>query len=102
LVDYLNHLDLDLCLRVDALSRRKIVRRFFSVVLRLGNYPAWVVFGLLVAAQQEVGAMFFVVQALATAFTGIALYKFLKKRLVRERPFVAHGEIVCGTPPLDR
>ena len=46
--------------------------------------------------------MLFAAQALATAFTGIGIYKFLKKRLVRERPFVAHGEIVCGAPPLDR
>lgn len=102
MVDYLNHLDLNLCLRVNELSRREMVRRFFSVVSWPGNYPAWVMFGFLVAAQQEAGAMLFVIQALATAFAGIALYKFLKKRLVRERPFVAHGEIVCGTPPLDR
>lgn len=102
MVEYLNHLELNLCLRVNALSRRAMVRRFFSIVSWLGNYPAWVLFGLLVAAQQETGAMLFAVQALATAFTGIGIYKFLKKRLVRERPFVAHGEIVCGAPPLDR
>ena len=102
MVDYLNHLELNLCLRVNALSRRALVRRFFSTVSWLGNYPAWVLFGLLVAAQQEAGAMLFAVQALATAFAGIGIYKFLKKRLVRERPFVAHGEIVCGARPLDR
>ena len=102
MVDYLNHLELGLCLRVNALSRREMVRRFFSIVSWLGNYPAWIAFGLLVAVQQGAGAGPFAVQTLATAFTGIALYKFLKKRLVRERPFVAHGDIVCGTQPLDR
>lgn len=102
MVDYLNHLELNLCLRVNALSRRAMVRRFFSIVSWLGNYPAWVLFGALVAAQQGPGAILFAAQALATAFTGIGIYKFLKKRLVRERPFVTHGEIVCGAPPLDR
>ena len=102
MVEYLNHFELNLCLRVNALSRRALVRRFFSVVSWLGNYPAWVLFGLLIAAQQGPQTLAFSVQALATAFTGIAIYKFLKKRLVRERPFVTHSDIVCGTPPLDR
>lgn len=102
MVDYLNHLELNLCLRVNALSRREVVRRFFSIVSWLGNYPAWVLFGVIVAAQQGPGTAIFAVQALATAFAGIFIYKFLKKRLVRERPYVTHGEIVCGTPPLDR
>ena len=48
------------------------------------------------------GAVLFAIQALATAFTGILIYKMLRKRLVRERPYVTYGEIVCGTPPLDR
>ena len=26
----------------------------------------------------------------------------MKNRLVRERPYITHGEIVCGTAPLDR
>jgi len=102
LVDYFNNLELNLCLRVNALSRREIVRRFFSVISWLGNYPAWVAFGFVVASRQQSGAVLFAAQALATAFTGILVYKLLKKRLVRERPYVMHGEIVCGTPPLDR
>ena len=102
MVDYLNHLELGLCLRVNALSRREMVRRFFSVISWLGNYPAWVAFGFVVALRQQSGAASFAIQALATAFTGLFIYKMLKERLVRERPYVTHGEIVCGTPPLDR
>ena len=102
MVDYLNHLELGLCLRVNALSRREAVRRFFSIVSWLGNYPAWVLFGFVVAVRQGPGTGIFALQALATAFAGIFIYKMLKKRLVRERPYVTHGDIVCGTPPLDR
>jgi undecaprenyl-diphosphatase len=102
LVDYLDHLELTLCLRVNALSRREIVWRLFSVVSWLGNYPAWVAFGFAVASRRHFGTVSFAIQALATAFTGILIYKMLRKRLVRERPYVTYGEIVCGTPPLDR
>ncbi len=33
---------------------------------------------------------------------GVALYRVLKTRLVRERPFVSHAGILLGTAPLDR
>lgn len=39
---------------------------------------------------------------LLTCVLGIGIYKALKHRLVRERPFVHNGEISCGTAPLDR
>ncbi|MEM6511462.1 MAG: phosphatase PAP2 family protein, partial [Pseudomonadota bacterium] len=30
------------------------------------------------------------------------VYKSMKKRLVRERPYINHGDILCGAAPLDR
>jgi undecaprenyl-diphosphatase len=39
---------------------------------------------------------------LACGAVGLAVYKVLKRRLVRERPYVWHPEIGCGAPPLDR
>ena len=102
MVEYLDDLELNLCLRVNALSRVGLVRRFFSAVSRLGDYPAWVIFGVVCALQQGDGALPFAVQALATAAAGILVYKVLKQRLVRERPYVTHGDIVCGEKPLDR
>ena len=37
-----------------------------------------------------------------TGLIGVGVYKLLKNRLVRERPYVNHGDILCGTAPLDR
>jgi undecaprenyl-diphosphatase len=101
-VDYLDQFELNVCLRVNALSRRELVRRFFSVVSWLGDYPAWLLLGVAVAVRQDVDALDFVAVAVATGLAGVLIYKALKERLVRERPFVTHGEIVCGTAPLDR
>ena len=102
MVEYLDDLELTMCRRVNALSRVASIRRFFSAVSKLGDYPAWVIFGLIVAAQQGTGVALFVAHTLGTAAVGILVYKGLKKRLVRERPYVTHGDIVCGTAPLDR
>ena len=45
--------------------------------------------------------------AIALLMTGAGLtctltYKYLKRTLVRERPFISFPVIHCGTPPLDR
>ena len=102
-IDYFDDLELSACRRINSLSRWKLVRSFFAVISRLGDYPAWVGFGLVCAVQQGSEAPVFVVQTLLTAVTGIFAYKLLKARLVRERPYIRHsGHIECGTAPLDR
>ena len=102
MVEYLDDLEINVCRRVNALSRVTAIRRFFSAVSKLGDYPAWVIFGLFIAVQQGAAALPFVVQAVVTMAVGILVYKTLKNRLVRERPYMTHGDIVCGTAPLDR
>ena len=102
MVEYLNDLEIDVCRRINALSRVAAIRRFFSAVSKLGDYPAWVILGLIVAAQQGTGLLQFVLHTGVVAVAGAMIYKALKKRLVRERPYVTHGDIVCGTAPLDR
>lgn len=102
MVEYFDALELGVCRRINALSRLSFLRAFFSAVSRLGDYPAWIIFGLICAYQLGADAPVFVIQTLATAATGIVVYKLLKNRLVRERPYITHGEIVCGTAPLDR
>jgi undecaprenyl-diphosphatase len=37
-----------------------------------------------------------------TGLTGILIYKWLKSRLLRERPFIRHPGITLAMPPLDR
>lgn len=37
-----------------------------------------------------------------TGLVGVVIYKLLKSRLARTRPFEAHAGIYPGTPPLDR
>ncbi len=101
-IDYFDDLELSACRRINALSHRQAVRTFFSAISRLGDYPAWVGFGLVCASQQGANTPLFVIQTLITAAAGILAYKLLKNRLVRERPYITHGDIVCGTAPLDR
>ncbi len=101
-LDYFDDLELGWCLRVNSLSRWRVIRNFFTVVSKLGDYSVWFALGFICLLHPDVYASVLVPHALLMAGIGILIYKLLKKRLVRERPFIRHGEIVCATAPLDR
>ena len=102
MVDYFDELELGICLRINALSQKVGVRRFFTAISRLGNWPAYVIVGVVCIATLESGHFVLIVQSLLTAGAGILAYKALKSRLVRERPYITHNGIVAATTPLDR
>ena len=101
-IDYLDTLEIGVCLRINRLSRRAYVRRFFAFISRLGDGGFWVLPALLLFALHGPAALIDIVRIALTAGVGILIYKCLKERLVRDRPFIANGEIFCGCAPLDQ
>ena len=101
-IAYFNTIEGDICLRVNRLSHRIWLRRFFSVISRLGNGGFWVLAGLALLPLQGKAALPAMLQIALTAGVGIVVYKLLKNRLVRERPYINHRGILCGAVPLDR
>ena len=90
-----------LCVRVNGTSRHAIVRRGFTVVSRLGDGIVWYLLMLTFAIDSEWGAR--VALQMATAgLASLLLYRQLKHRLVRERPYISYASIRLGTAPLDR
>ena len=102
MVDYFDELELGICLRINALSQKIGIRRLFRGVSRLGDWPAYAIVGVPCAALLETAGPTFILQVLVTAAVGIGIYKVLKHRLVRERPYITHDGIVCAAAPLDR
>jgi undecaprenyl-diphosphatase len=91
-----------LCLRMNQGCRQTAIRRLFVVASRLGDGGLWyALIAVLAVAGGEDGARL-AMQMAAASLSGVALYRTLKQRLVRERPFIAHEGILCGTAPLDR
>jgi len=89
------------CLRVNRGCQIAPLRRFFAVVSRLGDGVFWYILMLALAASGEAGATVAAQMAL-TGLAGLFVYKQLKHRLVRERPYIALAAIQLGTAPLDR
>jgi undecaprenyl-diphosphatase len=94
--------ELDWCLRINRWARHTGVRRMFTVVSRLGDGIFWYALILLLPVVYGSAG---VIPALTMAITGTAgvlSYQWLKRHLVRERPYVAHAGVHCETRPLDR
>ncbi|MFO1426756.1 MAG: phosphatase PAP2 family protein [Steroidobacteraceae bacterium] len=91
-----------LCVLANAAARRRLLRGLFRAVSRLGDGIFWYL--LMAAMPLLLGGSGFAVAArmLIAGAAGLALYKLLKRKLVRERPFVGLVGIDCAMPPLDR
>ncbi len=91
-----------LCLAATAVARRRAPRALFRVVSRLGDGLAWY---LVMAAMPVLlgrRGVWVAAQMLATGAAGLVLYKLLKSRLVRERPYIGLAGVDCAMAPLDR
>lgn len=93
----------DVCVRLNGWSRYAPIRTFFGAVSRLGDGVVWYsLMALMALTQGEPGLRAAAVMAV-TGLTGVTIYKLLKYRLNRERPFISLPEAISmGVAPLDR
>jgi undecaprenyl-diphosphatase len=94
--------ELNWCLRINSWARHAGVRRLFMVVSRLGDGIFWYALMLLLPAIYGPAGLIPGLQMLIVGALGVLTYKWLKGRLVRERPYIAHSAVNCTTRPLDR
>lgn len=101
-IDYLDDLEIGICLRFNKLGRTAWVQTGFRWVSKLGDGGFWIAMVMVLLILHGPGAIPWVLQITATAAAGVLIYKSLKRYLVRERPYVSHGAIRLGAAPLDR
>lgn len=90
------------CVRLNRSCSRAWVRKFFALISRLGDGVFWYSLILLLPAIYGADAFYPALRMATVAGVGYVIYKYLKSRLVRERPYVALIGIVPGTHALDR
>jgi undecaprenyl-diphosphatase len=91
-----------LCLLANAAARRRYIRSLFRAVSRLGDGVFW--YSLMVALPlfQGMAGLATMLRMAVVGALGLAIYRLLKHRLVRERPYIGLIGIDCAMPPLDR
>jgi undecaprenyl-diphosphatase len=94
--------ELKFCRYLNRSSRSSVVRELFRTVSWLGD--GWIWYALIFALPVLDGleGLFVAAQMVATGALGVGLYKLIKSRAVRERPYITHSAIECASAPLDR
>ncbi|HEX5419966.1 MAG TPA: phosphatase PAP2 family protein [Gammaproteobacteria bacterium] len=97
-----DRVELGICRCLNRSSGVAAVRRLFSLASLLGDGWFWYALIALLPFMYGREGLAAAVQMGLTSFVGIAAYKLVKNRAVRERPYITHHAISCITAPLDR
>ncbi len=90
------------CLRINRASTCLPIRDFFRVISRLGDGIFWYCLMLWLLVQYQSAALWPVLHMVVAGLVCTALYKWLKHKTHRPRPFDKHQGINCITAPLDQ
>ena len=91
-----------LCIRANRYCASPRVRGLFVTVSRLGDGVFWYVLILMLPVIFGRSGLLPAARMIGAGLVGVVIYRTLKNRLVRERPFISCAGIVAGTMPLDR
>jgi undecaprenyl-diphosphatase len=93
--------ELALCELCNRACRRRMIKGLFVTVSRLGDGVFWYILMILLPFWYGRDALQASLHMCFVGMAGLALYKYLKSHLVRQRPYILHGGITLGTAPLD-
>lgn len=91
-----------LCVSLNRGCGTPSVRQLFAAISRLGDGVFWYTLMLLLPIVYGETGLYTALRMAAVGLAGLWLYKYLKSRLVRERPYISLAGVVAGIPPLDR
>ncbi|HZP92391.1 MAG TPA: phosphatase PAP2 family protein [Burkholderiales bacterium] len=91
-----------LCLRFNRAGRIHWVRTLFRAVSRLGDGIFWYLLMLWLLVWYGPAALAAVLHMAAAGLAGTAVYKWLKAKTSRPRPYQVNRAIACNAVPLDQ
>lgn len=98
----INRYDMELCVFCNRQSRNRSVRSLFRVVSRLGDGVFWYTLMAALLIQFQTAALVPVAHMLVVAALGTLIYKLIKGKTLRPRPFNVYPAIVCMGRTLDQ
>ena len=94
--------DRSLCINVNKASQIRALRVFFRAVSRLGDGVFWYTVMMGILLTQGDAATIPVLTMLSAGLTGTLVYKWIKGKTLRPRPYEVHQDIWLTGRPLDR
>jgi undecaprenyl-diphosphatase len=101
MINRIQALDSALCVTVSHSSQYRLIRDWFRMISRLGDGIFWyALMGLIIVTQQNEGLLP-VLNMAASGLTGTLVYKWLKHKTHRPRPYQVHQDVWVVGKPLD-
>jgi undecaprenyl-diphosphatase len=94
-------LDSALCVTVSHTGQYRLIRNWFRMISRLGDGVFWYVLMLAILATQQIDGIKPVLHMLAAGLTGTLIYKWLKQKTLRPRPYQVRQDVFMSGKPLD-
>ncbi|GAA5178577.1 MULTISPECIES: phosphatase PAP2 family protein [Halomonadaceae] len=98
----LDLLEWQTCHRLAGYSRHWPLLLTMRIASRLGDWPIWAVLIASQALLHGIRGWWLTLQFALTAGVAALIYRLVKTRLCRERPFITFKQIACTMPPMDR
>jgi undecaprenyl-diphosphatase len=95
-------MDFSICLLFNRLVTWESIRRIFALISRLGNGVFWYALIAILPFVDGLRGAIAALHMLLVGLAGLVIYKLMKRKFIRERPFVKNHRIQLGTAPLDR
>lgn len=97
----LTHREAVFCLAVNRWGRREWVRRFFSAISRLGDGGFWYALMAAIVLMRGVEGVWAAAHMAATGAVALLVYRWIKHRTHRQRPYARDDRIHALVSPLD-
>lgn len=97
-----NDWDIGLCQSCNDLSSNLPLRKIFKLISRLGDGVFWYLLMAFLLLHYQAEALPVVLNMLAVGLAGTLIYKLIKRKTLRPRPFNVYPSIVCNGHALDQ
>ena len=94
--------EVKVCLALNGMRRHPLLGHLFKFVGRVSDGMCWYVLLACLPVFYGWAGVRATVHAGIVALVGVAVYKALKRRATRERPYITHDSINLAGAPLDR
>jgi len=98
----INQFDSELCIKVNHTSQYWIIRNWFRLISRLGDGVFWYTLMAGIILVQHKNGILPVVHIALTGLVATVLYKWLKGKTLRPRPYEVHQDVWLSGKPLDK
>jgi len=101
-LDRICALDSALCIKVNRSSHYRLVRWSFRLVSRLGDGMFWYAIMLGIVLTQGEAGIAACLHMMSVGLSGTLIYKWLKGKTLRPRPYEVHQDVWLAGKPLDK